>query len=103
MTDETDAQPVSKKDVAVTSAKVVALGTLVPGVFAALPEKVSISIAAVMITCAAITASVPAPQKNRVLIYLYQIVRVIGLGVSYAVPYVATHLTKGVAQNTTKT
>ena len=80
---------------ALNAAKIAGIVAFLPTVLTALPEWASLSICTVMITCAAITASVPAPSKSRVLIALYQVVRVIGLNVGSALPYVATHLTKG--------
>ncbi|NSL91683.1 hypothetical protein [Acetobacter syzygii] len=84
-----------KKTAVVNTAKVAGIAALLPSLFSALPQNIALIIATTMITCAAITASVPAPTHNRVLIALYQVVRVIGLGVSYAFPYMATHLMKG--------
>ncbi|MBS0988057.1 hypothetical protein JK182_05115 [Acetobacter okinawensis] len=83
-----------KKTAVVNTAKVAGIVTLIPSLFSALPQNVALIICATMVTCAAITASVPAPTSNRLLIALYQAVRVIGLGVKYAIPYVATHLVK---------
>lgn len=79
---------------ALNTAKIAGIVAFIPTVLTALPEWASLSICTVMITCAAITASVPAPSKSRLLIALYQIVRVIGLNVGAALPYVATHLVK---------
>ncbi len=76
------------------TAKVAAIVAFIPSFFAVLPQSVALVICAGMVTCAAITAAVPAPAQNRVLVGLYQIVRVAGLGVRYAVPYMATHLVK---------
>ncbi|MFT9385510.1 hypothetical protein [Acetobacter sp.] len=75
--------------------KVAAIVALIPSVFSALPQNISLLVCAVMVTCAAITAAVPAPAHSRILIALYQVVRIGGLGVRYAVPYMATHLVKG--------
>lgn len=77
------------------TAKVAAIVAFIPSFFAMLPQNVALAICAGMVTCAAITAAVPAPAHSRVLVVLYQIVRVAGLGVQYAVPYMATHLAKG--------
>lgn len=74
------------------TAKVAAIVAFIPSFFAVLPQNIGLAICAGMVTCAAITAAVPAPSQNRVLIVLYQIVRVAGLGVRYAVPYMAAHL-----------
>ena len=79
---------------AMNTAKIAGIVAFLPTVLTAIPEWASLSICTVMITCAAITASVPAPSKSRVLIVLYQAVRVIGLNVGSALPYVATHLVK---------
>lgn len=76
------------------TAKVAAIVAFIPTFFAALPQNMALVICAGMVTCAAITAAVPAPVHNRVLVVVYQIVRVAGLGVQYAVPYMATHLVK---------
>lgn len=76
------------------TAKVAAIVAFIPTFFAALPQNMALVICAGMVTCAAITAAVPAPMHNRVLVVVYQIVRVAGLGVQYAVPYMATHLVK---------
>ncbi|MFT8723619.1 MAG: hypothetical protein ABF759_13755 [Acetobacter malorum] len=83
-----------KKTAVVNTAKVAGIVTLLPSLFSALPQNVALIICATMVTCAAITASVPAPTTNRFLIILYQAVRVVGLGIKYAIPYVATHLVK---------
>ena len=90
-----ESQSTSPPNAALNTAKVAAIIAFIPGLFSALPENVSLIICAVMITCAAITASVPAPVHNRLLISLYQLVRIGGLGIQYAVPYMATHLVKG--------
>ena len=74
--------------------KVAAIVTLLPSLMAVLPPGCALSICVTMITCAAITASVPAPTHGRVLVGVYQVVRVVGLGVKYAIPYVATHLAR---------
>lgn len=74
--------------------KVAAIVAFIPSFFSMLPQNIALLICAGMVTCAAITAAVPAPAHNRVLVVLYQIVRVTGLGVRYAVPYMATHLVK---------
>ena len=84
----------NKKTAVVNTAKVAGIMALVPSLFSALPQNVGLAICATMVTCAAITAAVPAPTGNRFLIALYQAVRVIGLGVKYAIPYAATHLVK---------
>ncbi|MFT8419580.1 MAG: hypothetical protein ABF636_12250 [Acetobacter sp.] len=76
------------------TAKVAAIVAFIPSFFSVLPQNIALFICAGMVTCAAITAAVPAPAHNRVLVVLYQIVRVAGLGVRYAVPYMATHLAK---------
>jgi hypothetical protein len=89
MTDTPD-----KKTAVVNTAKVAGIVTLLPSLFSTLPQNVALIICATMVTCAAITASVPAPTSNRLLIALYQAVRVVGLGIKYALPYVATHLVK---------
>lgn len=83
-----------KKTAVVNTAKVAGIVTLLPSLFSTLPQNVALIICATMVTCAAITASVPAPTSNRLLIALYQAVRVVGLGIKYALPYVATHLVK---------
>ena len=83
-----------KKTAVVTTAKVAGIVALLPSLFSTLPQNVALIICATMVTCAAITASVPAPASNRFLIALYQTVRVIGLGIKYAIPYAATHLVK---------
>ncbi|MCP1241749.1 hypothetical protein GOB86_10970 [Acetobacter lambici] len=82
------------------TAKVAAIVAFIPSFFAMLPQNVALFICAGMVTCAAITAAVPAPAQGRVLVALYQIVRVAGLGVRYAVPYMAVHLTKTVPTQT---
>ncbi|MCI1437821.1 MAG: hypothetical protein LKI03_00055 [Acetobacter indonesiensis] len=87
----------STPSAAFNTAKVAAIVALIPSVFSALPQNVSLLVCAVMVTCAAITAAVPAPAHSRILIALYQIVRIGGLGVRYAVPYMATHLVKSAA------
>ncbi|WP_338332019.1 hypothetical protein [Acetobacter sp. LMG 32666] len=76
------------------TAKVAAIVAFIPSFFAMLPQNIALFICAGMVTCAAITAAVPAPAQGRVLVALYQIVRVAGLGVRYAVPYMALHLSK---------
>ncbi|MDE7547867.1 hypothetical protein PY793_07690 [Acetobacter fabarum] len=76
------------------TAKVAAIIAFIPSFFSVLPQNVALVICAGMVTCAAITAAVPAPVHGRVLVALYQIVRVTGLGVQYAVPYMASHLVK---------
>ena len=76
------------------TAKVAAIVAFIPSFFAVLPQNLGLVICAGMVTCAAITAAVPAPTQSRVLITLYQIVRVAGLGVRYAVPYMVAHLSK---------
>lgn len=83
-----------KKTAVVNTAKVAGIVALLPSLFSSLPQNIALIICATMVTCAAITASVPAPASNRFLIALYQAVRVIGLGVKYAIPYAATHLVK---------
>lgn len=88
-----------KKAAVVNTAKVAGIVALIPSLFSALPQNVGLIICATMVTCAAITASVPAPTGNRFLIALYQAVRVIGLGVKYAIPYAATHLVKAAPAN----
>ena len=84
---------------ALNTAKIAGIVAFLPTVLTSLPEWASLSICTVMITCAAITASVPAPSKSRVLIALYQVVRVIGLNVGSALPYVAAHLVKGASSD----
>ena len=76
------------------AAKVAAIVAFIPSFFSILPQNIGLVICAGMVTCAAITAAVPAPTHSRVLITLYQIVRVAGLGVRYAVPYMVAHLGK---------
>lgn len=76
------------------TAKVAAIVAFIPSFFAVLPQNIGLAICAGMVTCAAITAAVPAPSQNRMLVVLYQIVRVAGLGVRYAVPYMAAHLSR---------
>lgn len=76
------------------AAKVAAIVAFIPSFFSILPQNIGLVICAGMVTCAAITAAVPAPTQSRVLITLYQIVRVAGLGVRYAVPYMVAHLGK---------
>ncbi|GBQ50690.1 hypothetical protein [Acetobacter ghanensis] len=93
--DSSMAEPPANNATVVNTAKVAGILALLPTLFSSLPPTVALTICITMVTCAAITASVPAPTNNRVLIALYQVVRVIGLGVSYALPYVATHLVKG--------
>lgn len=83
-----------KKTAVVNTAKVAGIVALIPSLFSTLPQNVALIICATMVTCAAITASVPAPTSNRLLIALYQAVRVVGLGIKYALPYAATHLVK---------
>ena len=90
-----DEAKTTRSGTALNTAKIAGIVAFLPTVLTALPEWASLSICTVMITCAAITASVPAPNKSRVLIALYQVVRVIGLNVGSALPYVATHLVKG--------
>ena len=85
------------------TAKVAAIVAFIPSFFAILPQNLALVICAGMVTCAAITAAVPAPVHGRVLVVLYQIVRVTGLGVRYAVPYMATHLVKATATSTPDT
>lgn len=87
--------PNSPPNAALNTAKVAANLALIPSLFSVLPQNVSLIICVAMITCAGITASVPAPVHNRLLIGLYQLVRIGGLGIRYAIPYVATHLVKG--------
>lgn len=82
------------------TAKVAAIVAFIPSFFAVLPQNMALVICAGMVTCAAITAAVPAPVHNRLLIGLYQIVRVTGLGVQYAVPYMATHLANAASART---
>lgn len=77
-----------------TTAKVSTIATFLPTILLSLPQWASLTICIVIVTCAAITASAPPPSKSRLLIALYQIVRVIGLNVGAALPYVATHLVK---------
>ena len=89
-----DEAKTTRSDTALNTAKIAGIVAFLPTVLTALPEWASLSICTAMITCAAITASVPAPSKSRVLIALYQAVRVIGLNVGSALPYVATHLVK---------
>lgn len=79
----------------VNTAKVAGNLALLPILFSSLPQNIALPICITMVTCAGIIASVPAPTNHRVLIALYQLVRVVGLGVGYALPYVATHLGKG--------
>jgi hypothetical protein len=76
------------------TAKVAAIIAFIPSFFSVLPQNVALVICAGMVTCAAITAAVPAPVHGRLLVALYQMVRVTGLGVQYAMPYMATHLVK---------
>jgi hypothetical protein len=76
------------------TAKVAAIVAFIPSFFSVLPPNLALVICAGMVTCAAITAAVPAPVHGRLLVVLYQIVRVAGLGVQYAVPYMAAHLVK---------
>lgn len=80
---------------ALNTAKIAGIVAFLPTVLTELPQNVALPACIAVITCAAITASVPAPLHNRILIFLYQVVRVVGLGVKYAFPYVATHLVKG--------
>lgn len=82
------------------TATVAAIVAFIPSFFAVMPQNVALCICAGMVTCAAITAAVPAPVHGRVLVVLYQIVRVAGLGVRYAVPYMATHLGKAAPTGT---
>lgn len=99
MTDDTPPEPAgvmpaSGPTATANTVKVAAIVTLLPSLMAVLPPGCALSICVTMITCAAITASVPAPTHGRVLVGVYQVVRVVGLGVKYAIPYVATHLAR---------
>lgn len=87
-------RPTAQPSAVANTAKVAAVLAFFPTLMSVLPERIALAVCIVMVTCSAIVASVPAPSKNRLLIALYQLVRVGGLGVKYAVPYMATHLIK---------
>lgn len=87
-------QPPPQPSAVANTAKVAAVLAFFPSLMSVLPERIALVVCVVMVTCSAIVAAVPAPSKNRLLIALYQLVRVGGLGVKYAVPYMATHLIK---------
>ena len=76
------------------TAKVATIVAFIPSFFSVLPPNLALVICAGMVTCAAITAAVPAPVHGRLLVVLYQIVRVAGLGVRHAAPYMVAHLSK---------
>ena len=89
-----DDQPPAQPGAVANTAKVAAFFAFVPTLLSMLPPRLGFVVCVVIITCAAIIAAVPAPSKSRLLIALYQFVRVVGLNVKYALPYMATHLVK---------
>lgn len=92
-------QPPPQPSAVANTAKVAAIFAFVPTLLSALPPRVAFVVCVMIVTCAAIIAAVPAPSKNRLLIVLYQFVRVVGINVKYALPYMATHLVKSPSES----